>query len=687
MSFPGKQASSHEQVRASAPPRHLVVVGSSAGGIEALSILVEGLPAHFPAPVVLAQHLDPTRPSNLDQILQHHTALSVESVTTTCVLQEGHIYIVPANCHVIIHDHHIEAREEHVKRPQPSIDELLSTAAQAYGENLIAVILTGTGSDGMLGSIDVKNAGGLVVIQNPQTARYPSMPLSLPPSIIDHSLDVEQIGPLLDKLLMLTSIPQTEERPEDTLQEILTLVNQQAHIDFHPYKTSTILRRISRRMAITHKLTMQDYTQYVKTHPEEVGELVKALLINVTQFFRDPEAFTYLESDILPKLIEQARARDRVLRFWAAGCATGEEPYSLAMVLATLLEAELSKWSIKIFATDLDEAAIDFARRGIYSEKLLAGVPQKYRDRFFERLDHQRYRICKTVRQIVIFGQQDLGRSASFPRIDLILCRNVLIYFTPQLQEMVLNQFALSLHPNGYLFLGKAETVRPKQTLYKLVNKQWKVYQCTGKRLSPGELQPHFSKSTREHLRAHQSKIADMTQEGLVPGFESGQLLHSQDVFLRFLPTGVVVIDRSYRMILANRAARQLLGLQQLENDQDFLHAVPGLPYRETRTAIDTVFREREPINLAEVEIESTMGENRYVSLALALVQMEAGRADLVIICITDVTQIVQVRRQLETIQAQQTKLLNDLETSNKHLNNANKELLNVNEELQVSNE
>ncbi|MBO0793375.1 MAG: PAS domain-containing protein, partial [Ktedonobacteraceae bacterium] len=348
--------------------------------------------------------------------------------------------------------------------------------------------------------------------------------------------------------------------------------------------------------------------------------------------------------------------------------------------------AELPRWSIKIFATDLDEAAIDFARRGIYSEKLLEGVPQEYRDRFFERLDH-RYRISKMVRQMAIFGRQDLGRGAPFPRIDLVLCRNVLIYFTPELQETVLNQFALSLHPNGYLFLGKAETVRPTQTLYKLVNKQWKVYQCIGKRRSPEELQLPFSKSTLEQLRIHQSRISNREQEVPTYELESHQLPRSQDVFLRFLPTGVVMIDRSYRILMMNGAARRLLGLRQLEHDQDFLHSVPGLPYRETRTAIDTVFREREPVNLAEVEIESTTGENRYVSLALALTHVDTGRAEPITICVNDVTQQVQIRRQLEIAQAQQAQLVNELEIANKHLSYVNKELLNVNEELQVSNE
>src|SRR5437763_9330946 len=332
------------------------------------------------------------------------------------------------------------------------------------------------------------------------------------------------------------------------LQTILEQVSRQASIDFRPYKASTILRRIGRRMAVTHNRTMRDYLEYIRAHPEEVGELVKAFLINVTQFFRDADAFAYLKGDILPKLITEARERDKVLRIWTAGCATGEEAYSVAMLLTDTLGPELPQWSIKIFATDLDDAAINFARRGLYSENLLKGIPNDYRDRFFERVDHG-YRISKTLRQMVIFGQQDLSRSAPFPRIDLVLCRNVLIYFTPELQDYVLNQFAFSLSPGGYLFLGKAETVRPTQTFYELVNKRWKVYRCTGSAI-PAARHPNLRNltlaggektSSITSIRTVNKGLDD--REAATTPLELGQLRRLNELLLRFLPVGVVVID------------------------------------------------------------------------------------------------------------------------------------------------
>lgn len=671
----------------------LIVVGSSAGGIEALSILVGSLPKNFPAPIVLAQHLDPNRTSSLDLILQRRSLLPVEVVHSSTLLEAGKVYVVPSNHHVSIVDHHVNIQVEHIKGPRPSIDTLLSTAAQMYGDRLIAIILTGSGSDGAAGAVEVKNAGGTVIIQDPKTARYPSMPLALPPTVVDFEVKIEELGSLLYELLTGVNVSQTSERTEDVLQIILEQVSHQASIDFRSYKTSTILRRIGRRMAVTHMRTISDYAEYVKQSPTEVGELVKAFLINVTQFFRDPDAFAYLKSDILPRLIEQARVRDKVLRLWTAGCATGEESYSLAMLLTDLLGAELSAWSIKIFATDLDEPAINFARRGLYSENLLKGMPPDYRERFFERTD-QGYRISKTLRQMIIFGQQDLGKSAPFPRINLVLCRNVLIYFTPELQDYVLNQFAFSLYPGGYLFLGKAETVRPTQSYYELVNKHWKIYLCVGNAL-PSARRPTLPNATLPRREGRSmsntgkgSGKSRPEQEVPMHGTELGQLRRFNELLLRFLPIGVLIIDRSYRILISNGAARRFLSLRDVSGEQDFLHSVPGIPYPAVRTAIDAVFRERNGLMLPEVELEGASGGNgRFVNLSMALIQIETNTPELAIISVLDVTEQMQIRRQLETIQIEQSQLMNELSTANKRLSDMNKELLDANEELQVANE
>src|SRR5215213_8008590 len=428
--------------------QELVVIGSSAGGIGALSTLVSTLNKSFPAPIVLAQHLDPQRPSHLGSILERRSALPVLVVSEhgPTKLESGKIYVVPANRHVKISDGLVYLEADHNDRPKPSVDMLLSSAAQSYGEHLIAVILTGSGSDGAAGAVDVKNAGGVVIIQNPQTAAYPSMPLSLPPTAVDHVVEIEHIGPLLSDILKGISLPAATEKPDDPLRDLLAQVSGQTNIDFRNYKSSTILRRIGRRMAVTHNASTSDYADYLRTHPDEIKELGRAFLIKVTGFFRDPEAFDFLRGTVITELIERAKANGRTLRLWSAGCATGEEAYSLALLLADQLGHDFAEWNVKIFATDVAADAISFARRGLYPENVLKDLPDDYRERFFERVDHG-YRISKALRQAVIFGQQDISRGVPFPRIDLVTCRNLLIYLKPDLQQVVLDLFAYSL-PN-----------------------------------------------------------------------------------------------------------------------------------------------------------------------------------------------------------------------------------------------
>ncbi|HEX5887112.1 MAG TPA: CheR family methyltransferase [Pyrinomonadaceae bacterium] len=677
----------------------LVVVGSSAGGVGALSTLVSTLNKNFPAPIVLAQHLDPQRPSHLGSILERRSHLPIVMVDeqSPTPLDSGKIYVVPANRHVKIEDGHVLLEKDHHDRPKPSVDLLLSSAAASYGEHLIAVILTGAGSDGAAGAVEVKNAGGVVIIQNPQTAAYPSMPLSLPPTAVDHVVEMELIGPLLFDILRGVDLPVSEKaqgQTDDPLQNLLTHVSAQTNIDFRNYKSSTIMRRIGRRMAVTHNASLLGYTEYIHSHPDEIKELVRAFLIKVTGFFRDPEAFEFIRATIIPELVERGRGKGRILRLWSAGCATGEEAYTLALLLADHLGSEFTEWSIKIFATDLAADAINFARRGLYPANVLADLPDNYRDRYFERIDHG-YRIGKSLRQVVIFGQQDISRGVPFPNIDLVACRNLLIYLKPELQQVVLDLFAYSLHQShGYLFLGKAETTRPTKASFELVNKKWKIYRCLG---GPGAiplhdpmaLTSHATAVTRETRRrqivaAQTQGPLDMTQAEV----EITQLRRLNETILRYTNVAVVIIDRLYRIVTINAQARRLLGIHDMAYDQDFLHTVRGLPYQEVRQAIDTAFREHATITVREMGLDEAVdGTGRFVSLTITIMQVELGAPELAVLTALDATEQVQGKRRLETVQREQSELVAELSASNKRFSAMNKELQDANEELQAANE
>lgn len=671
----------------------LVVVGSSAGGVSALSTLVSTINKSFPAPIVIAQHLDPHRPSHLGAILERRSTLPVVVVSdhAPTPLEGGKIYVVPSNRHVTIVDGHVNLEGDHAERPKPSVDLLLSSAARVYGEHLVAVILTGSGSDGAAGAVDVKNAGGVVIIQNPETAPYPSMPLSLPPTAVDHAVEIEQIGPLLFDILKGVNLPLTD-KVDDPMRDLLTQVSAQTNIDFAHYKSATIMRRIGRRMAVTHNVSIRNYADYLRAHPEEIKELVKAFLIKVTGFFRDPEAFDFLKQTIIAELIERARDNGRTLRLWSAGCATGEEAYSLALLVAEQLGSNFPDWNVKIFATDLAPEAINFARRGLYPANVLENLPDDYKHRFFEPKDHG-YRVSKALRQAVIFGQQDISRGVPFPRIDLVVCRNLLIYLKPELQQVVLDLFAYSLHHSrGYLFLGKAETARPTKATFELVNKKWKIYRCLrGPRAIP-VLETSLSAGLINHSwrepRRQPTKTMPSTTDLSQPEMELAQLRRINETMLRYTSVAIVIIDRAYRILTINGAARRLLGIREVAYDQDFLHTVRGLPYQEVRRTIDSGFREHTTMTLPEVELDQTSdGSGRFVNFTFMFMQVEQGAPELAVITALDVTEQVQIKKRLEAVQHEHTVLVGELSTANKRFSTMNKELQEANEELQAANE
>ena len=651
----------------------LIVVGSSAGGIEALATLVATLPADFPAPLVLAQHLDPTRASHLGEILARHTPLPVVSVAEHAPLQPGTVYVVPANRNVTITDHDMTVLPDGPGRPKPSIDLLLTSAAGVYGPGLIAVILTGTGSDGTAGASAVHSAGGTVVIQNPDTAAFAPMPASVAPYSIDIVADLAQIGPILSDLLAGRPVPP---RPEAAPALAALLAGVQAHtgVDFAAYKPATILRRLQRRIAETGAGDLIGYQTYLDAHPAEYAHLVRTCLIKVTEFLRDPDLYARLRAEILPQVIATGVARDHELRLWSAGCATGEEAYSLAILLCELLGETLPRFDVRIFATDLDAEAIAFARRGVYPPASIRGLPADLLARYFSA-GPDGYTINKAVRSLVVFGEHDLGQRAPFPRIDLVLCRNVLIYFSADLQQRALQLFAFAVREGGYLVLGRTETLHPVAEYFTPVPGAPKVYQRQGARrpvplIPPPPLAParlprdwHGPGLGRELLQLQQAM-----QQARV----------GRDTLLLQLPIGVIVVDRRYDIQEINSAARRLLSIHGTAVGEDFVHLAGHLSSRVLRGAIDATFATATPTALAEVMVPHVLtGEATYLQITCYPQRggAETGPTEAVLILVTDVTTPAAARREEEqahTAQAAQESAqaaaLAELQAANRQL-------------------
>jgi len=462
---------------------HLVVVGSSAGGVGALSRLLSALPDDLPAPIVIAQHLNPERESGLQNILASRSNLPVKTVVEDDPLRPGMVYVVPADRHVNITDSHVGLEANAGGRPKPSVDLLLTSAAEVYGERLIAVILSGAGTDGAEGARAVRRAGGMVVVQDPQTAEFGGMPGAVAPNTVDVVADLDEIGPILGRVisgeLEISTTRTREEEERKDLTRLLEVLRGRHGVDFRSYKTPTIMRRLKRRVAATGNDTLGEYTSYLEENEDEYRQLVSTFLIKVTEFFRDAELFEHLRGEVLPGLIEAARKEDRQLRVWSAGCATGEEAYSLAILITEALGPEAGSFDVRIFATDVDEAAVNFARQGLYPPSALGPLSDEQIRANFD-WEGSRYRVNKQLRGMIVFGEHDLARRSPFPRMDLVVCRNVLIYFTTELQRRALQLFAYSLRDGGCLVLGNAESVSPLSEFFEPMHSQYKLYHRRG---------------------------------------------------------------------------------------------------------------------------------------------------------------------------------------------------------------
>jgi two-component system, chemotaxis family, CheB/CheR fusion protein len=678
----------------------LVVTGSSAGGIEALSALVASLPRDFPAPIVVAQHLDPNQPSRLGEILAGRSPLPVVRVTDRGSLQPGTIYVVPAGRDVeITDDGDVIVRGSAERHAQPSVDRLFRTAAESYGERLVGVILSGMGSDGVSGARAVKEHGGTIVIQEPSSATYPSMPLALAPTMVDIVAKPGEMGPVLHDLV--TEHVLTEDSSDNALRTFLTQVRDRSGIDFLQYKMPTIRRRLARLMTAAGIETLSDYGRYLQQNPEAYQRLVSAFLIKVTGFFRDPPLFDYLREQLMPQLIEEARDRERELRLWSAGCATGEEAYSLAVMIAELLRDEAEPFNIRIFATDLDDEAITFARRGIYPHEAFEHVPEELVDRYFVRLDDA-YEVGKRIRNMTVFGQHDLGQRAPFPRIDLALCRNVLIYFTRELQHRALQMFAFSVRENGYLVLGKAEMTSPAPEFFKPVHTLLKVFRRQGERaLIPAT-------QLRDTLSPAPPPIPKRIVSSV--GIVAGRSIEARPSYTGLVGTfifnseiGIVIVDRRYDVVSINAAGRTMLNVHGVGIGEDLIHLVRNIETNALRDMIDAALRNEIVEFGREVVVRTGATEpERYLQIACYPDRsIGSARIETVVLLILDATAPGRRRKQLEQRAEQQEAEISNLTArleevtqrqralldANDELTTANVELRNMNEQLLIASE
>jgi two-component system CheB/CheR fusion protein len=438
----------------------VVAIGASAGGLAAFTALLKALPANSGMAFVLIQHQEPQHESALTALLSKTTNMPVVEVSHGIAVKPNHVYVIPPNKKMTIRERTLRlAPRSNILLLQRPIDEFSKALAEEQGSAAIGVVLSGTGSDGTYGLKAIKAAGGVTFAQDPETAEWPAMPMSaITAGSVDFVLSLKRIAAELTRLGRHPYLTEAWEAPEGSeLDKICLILRSAIGVDFRLYKPATVRRRIARRMALQKIASLSKYVQILKQSPQEANALAGDIFIHVTSFFRDPECFQALRKRVMAKVCVK-RPAEEALRIWVAGCSTGEEVYSIAMLLLEELGEQADRTSIQIFGTDIQEDAVERARAGIYTEAAVAGVSPARLKRFFVEAGHT-YRIQKFVRDLCVFARHDLAKDPPFSRLDLISCRNVLIYMGTELQKRILSVFQYALKPGGFLFLGNSESI------------------------------------------------------------------------------------------------------------------------------------------------------------------------------------------------------------------------------------
>ncbi len=683
----------------------VVGIGASAGGLEAFQTFFKAMPPDSGLAFVLILHLAPSVESLLAELVGRRTQMPVRQVTKDTPLEPNQVYVIAPDATLTLRSGvlHVGKRTE-APHERATIDLFLRSLAEEQGTGAVAIVLSGSGSDGAVGLQAVKEHGGITMAQKSGGAQFHQMPQhAVATGLVDHVLDVQDMPAVLMDWVAHRSRLNEHLGPDGLqrdavrhLQEVHRILRRRTGHDFSQYKSSTIIRRLLRRLQLGRFDTFRAYVARLRKDGEEVEELFKDLLIGVTHFFRDPEAFAVLERQVIRPLLSSRGADDRV-RIWAPGCASGEEAYSLAMLLRENLPSSDGAPHVQIFASDIDDAALDVGRAGRYSQQAVENVSPERRDRFFTR-QGSTWAISKEIREMVLFASHNIIRDPPFSRLDLISCRNLLIYMEPELQKKLVPLLHYALEGDGYLFLGPSEKITSHADLFRAVDKLHGIYQRKNRPNRPApELPlarvPHYTERPRERAgdaqAAAPSRVAQTAERVLLQEFG---------------PAGVVVDEHGYIMQFFGRTGR-------------LLEPPPGSPTtnvhdmarRELRADLRVLLREverrKERVERPAVPVQFN-GAARLIALS-AYPLPEHAEQGLYLVAFVDhgpaelrrdgkgrgkkdksaPTVSVELERELgETRERLQT-TIEELESSNEELKSQSEELMSMNEEMQSTNE
>ncbi|HEY3296613.1 MAG TPA: chemotaxis protein CheB [bacterium] len=683
----------------------IVGIGASAGGLEAFERFFKAMPADAGMAFVIVQHLDPTHKSLLTELVRKFTQMPVQEIEDKVAVQSNTVYIIPPNCDLTISKGHLHLLDQsHVRGRRLPIDLFFHSMAADLEERAICIVLSGTGTEGTLGLKAIKERDGMVMVQSPDSAQYDGMPRSaVSTGLADFVLPPERMPEQLIAYVRRAAVPQgvkptspPPKPPSEQLTRILTQLRAQTGHDFSLYKQNTIIRRIERRMSVSHIDSLADYAHYLPQNPVEVETLFKELLIEVTNFFRDPDAFTAIRVKVIPALITH-RPLDTPVRIWVPGCSTGEEAYSLAMLLRDYMDEHRREYKVQIFATDIDKEAIEVARAGAYTDSISADIPNDSYLRFFSK-EGNTYQVRKPIRDMIVFAMQSVVKDPPFSKLDLVSCRNLMIYMGPELQRRVLRLFHYALKPGGYLFLGSSESVGEFSDLFTAVDRKWKIYERRG-HMTPFPTGPTYAHEPAPSLPS------PATERDLRPRDKvSLRDVAERSLLNTYAPAAVIINDRGDVLYIHGRTGKYLEPSSGEANMNIVAMARDGLRL-ELGTALRKALVQHEEVRYEHLRVR-TNGDAQHINLVVRPLTEPDSVSGLLLVVFEEYTppepaetggvfdapeaaqrRITELEQELSATREYLRATVEELETTNEELKSVNEELQSANEELQSTNE
>ena len=672
----------------------IVGIGASAGGLETLEQFFAKMPQNTGMAFIIIQHLDPNHIGMMPELLQRMTTMKVIQVTDSLKIKPNCVYIIPPNKSMSILNgslHLFASIETHgIRLP---IDIFFRSLADDRQEKSIGIILSGMGSDGSLGLKAIKEKNGIVIVQEPSTAKFDGMPRSATETVIaDIIAPVEELPAKLLNIVKFIPLkktdPEIDSKNKSNLDKIIILLREQTGHDFSLYKKSTLFRRIERRKGIHQIDKIQNYVRFMQENPKETEILFKELLIGVTSFFRDPAVWEKLKEQVLPEMMEKL-PDGYVMRAWVTGCSTGEEAYSLAIIFKEVLEKikKSRNISLQLFATDLDIDAIEKARKGIFPPNIITDVSPERLSRFFI-VENDGFRINAGIREMVVFAPQNVIKDPPFTKLDILTCRNMLIYMEAELQKKIIRLFNYSLNPGGIMVLGSAETLGTDNEGFEILDAKLKIFKRSQKPTSPGLLDfpSSFSIPNKTQTKALTTPIIE----------ENIQTLANQILLQRFAPASVLVSEKGDIIYITGRTGKYLEPVAGKANWNIFAMLRDDLKL-ELPIAFQKALKNYDPIQLRKIKIEN-YGNDQYVDVTLQQIEKPEAVKGKVIIVFKDLPEMSEPKLNAKTskqnsnarqkeleIELQQS--LEDLQTIREEMQTSQEELKSTNEELQSTNE